>query len=288
MPSLSPLSSLDGNVMNQVIWNNKKILSQGKSLYQPLFHKCEIIKVGDLISNDRTFLKSEKVPGGYSWEFFVGVCRPVLQILIRFQIKKRCSFPHPFSDQTSKIHSRFQLLRLEFKEENYSNPFQIRIFLFLSHSFGIETINTFIHSRSSFRFLRKPYPIPDQNGQSVQGGTYLYGLYKGVPPPRPLGEKVLKAQLSAESVFWMGVVNAILSGWRSIRKGNVLTALSLLDESSYFLSVKGDMIEFCPYKSTPPTAQAKWEDKYPSLLRFLWMQTKSLKIQMFKSYRLHK
>ena len=29
--------------------------------------------------------------GGYSWEFLVGVCRPVLQILTRFQTKK-CNF----------------------------------------------------------------------------------------------------------------------------------------------------------------------------------------------------
>ena len=41
------------------------------------------------------------------------------------------------------------LLRLERKQKNSSNPFRIRIFLFLSYSFGIETINTFIHSRSS-------------------------------------------------------------------------------------------------------------------------------------------
>ena len=47
--------------MNQVIFNNKNILSQGKSTYQPMFHKCVIINVGDRISNDRTFLKSEKV-----------------------------------------------------------------------------------------------------------------------------------------------------------------------------------------------------------------------------------
>ena len=40
-------------------------------------------------------------------EFLVGVCRPVLQILTRFQTKK-CNFPHPFSDQTSKIHTCFQ------------------------------------------------------------------------------------------------------------------------------------------------------------------------------------
>ena len=35
------------------------------------------------------------------------------------------------------------LLRLERKQNNYSNPLRIRIFLFLSYSFG--TINTFRH-----------------------------------------------------------------------------------------------------------------------------------------------
>ena len=68
----------------------------------------------------------------------------------------KCYFPHPFSDQTSKIHTHFQtwplgrnyyLVRAQTKK--YSNPFRIRIFLFLSYSFGIETINTFIQSRSS-------------------------------------------------------------------------------------------------------------------------------------------
>ena len=39
------------------------------------------------------------------------------------------------------------LLRLERKQNNSSNPFRICIFLFLS--FETETINTFIHSRSS-------------------------------------------------------------------------------------------------------------------------------------------
>ena len=38
------------------------------------------------------------------------------------------------------------LLRLERKQNNYSKPFRIRIFLFLSYSSGIETISTFIHS----------------------------------------------------------------------------------------------------------------------------------------------
>ena len=60
--------------------------------------------------------------------------------------------------------------------------------------------------------------------------TYMAYIREYPPPLRPLGEKVLKAQLSSESVFWMGVVNAIPSGWRSIRKGNVLTAPSLVSE----------------------------------------------------------
>ena len=32
-----------GDIMNQVIWNNKKILSQGKSIYQPLFQLRHIV-----------------------------------------------------------------------------------------------------------------------------------------------------------------------------------------------------------------------------------------------------
>ena len=69
------------------------------------------------------------------------------------------------------------LLRLERKQKNYSNPFRIRIFLFLSYSFGTETINTFIHS------VVPAKTIPNSRPKWV--GTYLYGLYKGVPPPDP-------------------------------------------------------------------------------------------------------
>ena len=43
-------------------------------------------------------------PGRYSWEFLVGVCRPILQILTLIQTKKG-NFPHPFSDLISKIHT---------------------------------------------------------------------------------------------------------------------------------------------------------------------------------------
>ena len=51
-------------------------------------------------------------PGGYSWEFLVGVCHPVPQILILFQTKK-CHFPHPFSDLAFRQKIMSSLLRLE-------------------------------------------------------------------------------------------------------------------------------------------------------------------------------
>ena len=43
------------------------------------------------------------------------------------------------------------LLGLERKRKHSSNPFRILIFFFLSYSFGIETIKTFIQSRSSLK-----------------------------------------------------------------------------------------------------------------------------------------
>ena len=52
-------------------------------------------------------LKCTVDPGGYSWEFLMGVCCWVPQILTLFQTKK-CHFPHPFLDQSSKIHTVFK------------------------------------------------------------------------------------------------------------------------------------------------------------------------------------
>ena len=117
--------------------------------------------------------------GGYSWEFLIGVCFPVLQILTQFQTQK-CNFLHPFSDQTSKIHTR--LLRLECKQKNSSNPFRIRIFLFLSYSFGIETINTFIHSRSSLENHTR--------FQTKMGKVYTHFQAKTAQKPYPMGRHI--------------------------------------------------------------------------------------------------
>ena len=120
-------------------------------------------------------LKPYPLGGGeYSWKFLMEVCHPVLQILILLQTKK-CNFPHPFSDQTSKIRTRFLTSSLERKQKNSSNAFQIRIFPFLSYSFGIDTINTFIHSRSSLKNFR---PNRHKNHSRYWGST--------PPPPEAL------------------------------------------------------------------------------------------------------
>ena len=68
----------------------------------------------------------------------------------------------------------------------------MRIFLFLSYSFGIETM--YVHP---LQFPRKLYPIPDQNGQSVypfsdqngrktlpHGAAHTYIAYIREYPPR--------------------------------------------------------------------------------------------------------
>ena len=74
------------------------------------------------------------------------------------------------------------LLRLERKQNNYSNLFRIRIFLFLSSSFGVETISTFIHSRSSLenhiRFQTKMGKVYTRfQTKTAQGST------SSPPPP---------------------------------------------------------------------------------------------------------
>ena len=66
-----------------------------------------------------------------------------IQMLTLFQTKK-CHFSHPFSDLASK-----KLCRHYLDWNTNKNDFLIYTFLFLSYSFGIDRINTFIHSCSS-------------------------------------------------------------------------------------------------------------------------------------------
>ena len=119
-------------------------------------------------------------------EFLVGVCRPVPQILTRFQTKK-CDFPHRFSDQTSQNPYPFSdlafrqnlclhYLAIRVQTKNQSNPFRIHMFLFLAYSFGTQFSETIKIRSYTPQFPRKPYSMPDQNGQIVcpfsdQNGT---------------------------------------------------------------------------------------------------------------------
>ena len=90
-------------------------------------------------------------------------------------------------------NNQLSLLRLDRKKKkNSSNPFRIRIFLFLSYSFGFETINLFIHSLSPSKTITEFRPkwakcIPVfrpklRKNPARWNNTYLYRLYKGVPP----------------------------------------------------------------------------------------------------------
>ena len=83
--------------------------------------------------------------GGFSSEFLVGMCCPVLQILTRFQTKKS-NFPHPFSDLAFRHKLCYHYVAVGAQTKNYSNPFQIRFFVFLSYSFGISIGNSMICS----------------------------------------------------------------------------------------------------------------------------------------------
>ena len=92
------------------------------------------------------------------------------------------------------------LLRLEQQQKRFLKiHFELAYFsFFLSFSVEIETTTTFVHSRSSFENQldsrpkwAKSIPIFNQNDghkiPTLWGGTYLYGLYMGLPPPPPPG-----------------------------------------------------------------------------------------------------
>ena len=84
------------------------------------------------------------------------------------------------------------LLTLERKQTNSSNSFRIRIFLFLSYSFGMEAIKfsyipvvpskTIPDSRLKWAKCIAVFRPKRRKNPTRWGGTYLYGLYKGVPP----------------------------------------------------------------------------------------------------------
>ena len=125
--------------------------------------------------------------GGYSWEFLM-VCRPVLQIVTLFQIKK-CNLHPCFQTRPLETIPVFRpgryviitLIRAQNKK-NSSSPFRIRMFLFLSYSFGIETINTFINCRSSLENHTRP--------QTKMGKVHTRFLTKTAQKRYPMGRDI--------------------------------------------------------------------------------------------------
>ena len=86
----------------------------------------------------------------------VGMCGPVLQIMTLFQTPKKPLTPFstfsdldPFSDLSLRNDVIIFYIRTE-TEIFLTIHFELAYFslFFFSHSFGIETINTFVHSRS--------------------------------------------------------------------------------------------------------------------------------------------
>ena len=64
------------------------------------------------------------------------------------------------------------------KKKISENPFRIRAFLFLSYSFGIETINTFIHSCGSLDNHTRFQEEKEQKSYPLGGAhTYSYVAY---------------------------------------------------------------------------------------------------------------
>ena len=53
-------SSYEG-IMNQIVWNYRYILNEGKSIFLSVFFHLGILKVGELVSKEGVFLKSDKI-----------------------------------------------------------------------------------------------------------------------------------------------------------------------------------------------------------------------------------
>ena len=133
----------------------------------------------------------QKPPGGTpgnSWwrcaaRFFISWpdFRPKNVIIhTRFQTRSLKSIP--VFRPGLKAEIMLSLLRLEHKQKSSSKPFRIRIFLFLSYSFGIETINRFIHSGSSLE--------NNTRFQTKMDKVYTHFQTKTARKPYPMGRHI--------------------------------------------------------------------------------------------------
>ena len=159
----------------------------------------------------------EKPPGGYSSEFLVPNFRPKYSVFhTRFQ-----TWPLNFIPVFRPLLYRNYALHQQRSQElvNFSSNDIFWILIFLYFSFGAEKTNTFIRSRGSLenhtRFktiMVKSIPVFRPKwlkNHTLWGGTYLYRLYRGVPPPgggKPRSREPSQPALSYEHIenFYTG------------------------------------------------------------------------------------
>ena len=123
--------------------------------------------------------------GGYSWEFLVGMCHPVLQILTLYQTKK-CHFSHLFSDLACKkllyhyldwnskkigIHIFLCLSYIIWNWDDKYNMYVIHSCSSLKNHTRFQTKMDKVHTHFQTKTVQKPYPL---------------GRYIPISPP-PLG-----------------------------------------------------------------------------------------------------
>ena len=110
-------------------------------------------------------------------------------------------FSTPVSDLAFRDKLYYHYSDWSANKNNYSDPFEIRIFLFLSYSLGIETINTFIHTVVPSKTIRdsrpkwaKCIPVSDQNGAKTlpDREAHTYIAYMREYPPSPPSGKISK------------------------------------------------------------------------------------------------
>ena len=111
------------------------------------------------------------MPGGYSWEFLVDLCRPVLQMLTLF------------------FHNRFQTWPLKSIPVFRPGLFFL-IHLELKRKMGSYTpvvpSKTIPDSRPKWAKSITVFRPKRRENPTLWDGTYLYGLYKEVSPPETL------------------------------------------------------------------------------------------------------
>ena len=128
------------------------------------------------------------IPG----EFLVR-CHPVFQILILFQTKK-CHFSQPFSDLALRTYDIITYIRMPTKGL-LQNQVRFAFYCFFLiqmelkrqlHSYPpIATLDTINYSRPKWAKSPPLFRPKWCKNHTLWDGTYLYGLYKGVPPPPP-------------------------------------------------------------------------------------------------------